>query len=270
MRFIAAYHRSPGGNVPPTRQVVHATCPTQPKDVAWFWSSGSGMAEATARYFQGSGSGGSAHYVGDVGELVQCLPSDAVAWHAPPNPHSLGYEICGQSWYTREQWLSTPVWPAVERVAAQVRADAHQFGIPIRRLSVADVRAGLHGQCGHVDVSEAFRQSDHTDPGPGFPWDRFMQLLEGPVPPHGAVSDGPNHVPGTSGTPGASSPADSSSEDVMASLDEVRTVLQEELKKVVDQLHADHKVILHGGDSAHPFSIDSIAKHVGVDAESGL
>jgi hypothetical protein len=265
--IVTAYHRSPGGNLPPFRQVIHATCPPQPPGAVWWWSSGAGQALSTAHYFQSPSSGGSAHFVADVGQLVQCLPQDAVAWHAPPNPRTLGYEICGQSWYSREQWLSPQVWPAVVLVAAQVRADAGRFGIPFRRMSVAEVRAGGHGQCGHVDVSAAFHQSDHTDPGPNFPWDRFTALLEGPGTPSGNESGGLTAASGTSGTPPTSDPAKTTDEDVMATLDEVRLMLQQEIKKAVDQLHSDHKVILHGGDSNHPYSIDSIAKHVGVDPQ---
>jgi hypothetical protein len=271
MIFVPAYHRSPGGNLPPFRQVIHATCPPQPANAAWSWSSQAGMAVSTAHYFQEPTSGGSAHYVADVGEIISCLPVDAVAWHAPPNPHTLGYEVCGQSSYTREQWLDPAVWPAVVLVAAQVKADAKRFGIPIHRLSVAEVQANHAGQCGHVDVSNAFHQSDHTDPGPNFPWDRFMALLQDPQSTSGVVSGGSAAASGTSGTPSTDQPANTTTEeDVMASLDEVRAMLQEELAKITAQLHADHKVILHGGDANHPYSIDSIARHVGVDAGTGL
>jgi N-acetyl-anhydromuramyl-L-alanine amidase AmpD len=32
---------------------------------------------------------------------------------------------------------------------------------------------------GHADVSVAFRKSDHWDPGPDFPWARFLRLARG-------------------------------------------------------------------------------------------
>lgn len=168
-------HESGGGNVVPFAQTIHATCP----GLGYPSASRAGRAVETAHYFQNPAAGGSAHVVCDVSASVRCAPDDMVCWHAPPNSRTIGYEICGESTYTRDQWLSPEVWPAVARVAAEVKADAIRYGIPIHRCTVDEVRANHGGQRGHVDVSNAFHQSDHTDPGPGFPWDRFMLLLGG-------------------------------------------------------------------------------------------
>ena len=46
----------------------------------------------------------------------------------------------------------------------------------MRRLRAADLVAGKRGITGHADVSAAFRKSDHWDPGPDFPWTRFLRL----------------------------------------------------------------------------------------------
>ncbi len=172
-------HESGGGNVVPFAQTIHATCP----GLGYPSASQAGRAVETAHYFQNPSSGGSAHVVCDIAGSVRCAPDDMVCWHAPPNSRTLGYEICGESTYTREQWLSPQVWSAVARVAAEVKADAMKYGIPIHRCTVAEVAANYGGQRGHVDVSQAFHQSDHTDPGPGFPWDRFMLLLGGSSAP---------------------------------------------------------------------------------------
>lgn len=171
--YIEASYHGGTGNTPPTRLVIHATCP----GIGYPAASAAGQATATARYFAGPNPGGSAHHVADVTTIVRCLPDDTIAYHAPPNARSLGYEVCGEASYSREQWLSDAVWPAVQRTAAQVKADAATYGIPLVKLTVADLLAGKQGVCGHVDVSQAWHQSDHTDPGPGFPWDRFMALL---------------------------------------------------------------------------------------------
>jgi len=44
---------------------------------------------------------------------------------------------------------------------------------------VADLKAGRRGVCGHTDVTDAWHQSDHDDPGPWFPWDKFMAVVCG-------------------------------------------------------------------------------------------
>ena len=132
------------------------------------------VAGGTARYFTDPNSGGSAHTVSDTSRLLRCVAENMVAWHAPPNDNSLGNEIAGQAWYTREQWLSSDVRMAWERCAHEEAAQARRWDVPVRKLTVDEVRAGKRGFCGHVDKSQAFGQSDHTDPGPNFPWDIFM------------------------------------------------------------------------------------------------
>ncbi|AKO60295.1 endolysin [Propionibacterium phage Kubed] len=186
MRFIPAAHHSAGSNSPVNRVVIHATCP----DVGFPSASRAGRAVSTANYFASPSSGGSAHYVCDVGETVQCLSEGTIGWHAPPNPHSLGIEICADGGshasfkvpghaYTREQWLSPQVWPAVEKAAILCRRLCDKHNVPKRKLSAADLKAGKRGVCGHVDVTDAWHQSDHDDPGPWFPWDKFMAVVCG-------------------------------------------------------------------------------------------
>lgn len=169
-----AVHNSGAGNLPIRRVVIHATCP----GVGYPAASKKGAASGTAKYFQMASSGGSAHYIYDSSRHEEhCVADSVVAWHAPPNPHSIGIEICGEASYTRGQWLSDKVWPAVEEAAARTRDLCQRYGLPMRKLTVAQVRAGAEGICGHVDVSNAFHQTDHSDPGSGFPWDEFMHLV---------------------------------------------------------------------------------------------
>lgn len=186
MTFIQAAHHSSGSNLPPTRVVIHATCP----ELGFPKASAKGRAVSTARYFQSAASGGSAHYVVDVGETVQCLGENVIAWHAPPNAHSLGIEICADGGsatsfknpsvrYSRAQWLSPQVWPAVLRAAALTRQMCQKYDIPMVKLTPADLKAGKKGICGHVDVTNAFHRSDHDDPGPDFPWVEFIAAVKG-------------------------------------------------------------------------------------------
>jgi N-acetyl-anhydromuramyl-L-alanine amidase AmpD len=173
-----------GDNPNPTRVVIHATCPT----TGYSRASAAGQALATARYFAGANAHGSAHYIEDVAVETHCVPDSTVAYHAPPNGHSIGIEICAEGGqyaqsYTRDQWLSPQVWPAVQRAAARTRELCQRFGIPAVKLSVADLQAGKRGVCGHVDVSKAWHQSTHSDPGDGFPWDKFMQAVGGAAIP---------------------------------------------------------------------------------------
>lgn len=160
-------HFNKGNNLPPTRVVIHCTA-------------GPGQtcakgAQGTAKYFQDPKAGGSAHYITDLDETIQCAYDDVICWHAPPNPHSLGIEMeCSLAGDGKGHWGQTDHITMMHRTAKLVAQKCLQYGIPIVKLSVADLQAGKHGVCGHADVSKAFHQSTHTDPGSYFPWDQFM------------------------------------------------------------------------------------------------
>lgn len=182
-----------GDNLTPTRVVIHATCP----NTGYAGASAAGQAIGTARYFAGGNAGGSAHYIEDINTETHCVPDGTIAYHAPPNVRSVGIEICAEGGdyaksYTREQWLSASVWPAVLRTASRTRELCQRYAIPMVKLSVADLLANRHGICGHVDVSNAWHQSSHSDPGAGFPWDKFIAAVGGAViPATGPVGPAP-------------------------------------------------------------------------------
>jgi hypothetical protein len=177
---LRAVHDSGPLPMPVTRIVIHATCP----NVGYPKASEPGSAMGTAHYFQDPKAGGSAHYVEDSWTETHCVPDNVEAWHAPPNDNSIGIEICAEGGdypanYTREQWLSPQVWPGVQRAAARARELCDRFGVPKVKIGPAQLLAGAHGICGHVDVSQAWHQSDHSDPGKFFPWPEFMAEVNG-------------------------------------------------------------------------------------------
>nr|WP_240971240.1 peptidoglycan recognition family protein [Microbispora sp. CL1-1] len=155
-----------------TRIVIHGTVsPCQ-----------RGGAVNVAHYFQTPGAGGSAHYVVDPGEVVRCLAETTVAYHAPPNTGTIGVELCDPQKGAASRWGDDDHEAMLRLAADLVRRIAQRWDVPLRRLTVADVKAGKRGICGHVDVSKAFHQSDHTDPGDAFPWGHFMALVCGETP----------------------------------------------------------------------------------------
>ena len=163
--ILTGYHGGKQSSI--SRIVIHGTVSPCVK----------GGAVSVARYFQSPKTGGSAHYVVDPGEVVRCVPEGTVAYHAPPNTGSIGVELCDPQKGSSDRWGDANHEAMLVRAATLVRQIAIRWGIPLKRLSVAQVKAGARGICGHVDVSNAFRQTDHTDPGSGFPWAHFMDLV---------------------------------------------------------------------------------------------
>ena len=136
-----------------------------------------GAAEVCARWFENPASEVSAHYCVDADSIVQCVREEDIAWHARGgNANSIGIELAGYAGQRSLGWSDAYSRAVVER-ASQLAADVcARRGIPVRRLRAADLVAAKRGITGHADVSAAFRKSDHWDPGPDFPWTRFLRL----------------------------------------------------------------------------------------------
>lgn len=127
-------------------------------------------------YFKNDGIDVSSHYVvGDIArkgslwtEVVRVVPEEEKAWTAKSaNPYFVQYELIGRANRTRTEWLAHRA--QLETVAALVAEDVLQYDIPIVR--------GYPGIVGHGDLDRLGFPNDHTDPGPNFPWDVFLDAV---------------------------------------------------------------------------------------------
>jgi N-acetyl-anhydromuramyl-L-alanine amidase AmpD len=141
-------------------------------------------AEACARWFQHPSAEASAHYCVDADTVVQCVHEQDVAWHARGgNERSIGIELAGFAGRRAEDWSDPYSEAVLARAAALTAWICARYEIPAQWLRAEALRAGRRGLTGHGDVSAAFGKSDHWDPGPGFPVQRFLHLVRqaGPV-----------------------------------------------------------------------------------------
>jgi N-acetyl-anhydromuramyl-L-alanine amidase AmpD len=139
-----------------------------------------GAAEVCARWFASPVSEVSAHYCVDAETTIQCVREDDIAWHARGgNTSSVGIELAGYAGQRSLGWDDSYSHAVLERAAGLTAEICDRYTIPVRRLRAADLLAGRRGVTGHADVSAAFRKSDHWDPGPDFPWARFLSLARG-------------------------------------------------------------------------------------------
>lgn len=144
-------------------------------------------AEDGAVYDQRRVDGTSTHYFVDSNSVVQCVLTKDRANAARHKGNRLGiqYELCGTV-QTRAQWLDAASMATLKNAARQVARDCRKYDIPVRRLTVAQTRQawndfprGPKGIVGHVDCTYAYPEDggDHTDPGAGFPWDIFLEMV---------------------------------------------------------------------------------------------
>lgn len=144
-------------------------------------------AENVAQYFH-TGAGGrsvSSHYTADNDSIVQCVMLADSAWtvgNKQGNNRGINWELAGFGSQTRDQWLDSYGKAMFARIAPIIVSDAQRFGIPLRTLTDDQCRANEPGITSHWQMGRVFGGTDHTDPGPNFPWDYLMALLTGTAP----------------------------------------------------------------------------------------
>lgn len=157
-------------NKPIRRVVIHsAVMPCEP-----------GRARQLGAMNRSGSTGGSWHYAVDPAEVLQCSYDSVVCWHAPPNGGSLGIEMTdwpgpvpGMKRRTRAWVAARRAWrwakPAQRRMlrrTADLTAElCLAYGLPLRFVSARGLRAGRRGVTTHAEVTKAWGQSDHWDPG---------------------------------------------------------------------------------------------------------
>lgn len=131
--------------------------------------------------------GSSYHYLIDTDRVLPCVPDSLWAFHAAgANNFSIGLCLPGKAGQTPAQWQDDISSAGIHQLAGVMVDKATEYRIPLNRLTVAQIQAGASGYCGHYDISRAYHQSDHTDPGPNFAWpllDQEIRALTLPPPP---------------------------------------------------------------------------------------
>lgn len=144
-------------------------------------------AEGCARYFQTTSRQVSAHYCIDADSIVQCVREHDVAWCAPGANHDgIHLEHAGYARQTARQWRDDYSRRMLERSAELAAGIARRYRIPVKWLTPAALLAGKRGFTSHNNVSVAFKRSDHWDPGPGFPEERYLASVAARLGGHDA------------------------------------------------------------------------------------
>lgn len=194
-------HHSGTGNKPIYRIVIHETQSTTRH----------GAARSIAAYFRSQSAGGSTQYVVDPDEEIQAGYDDLICWGAPPNPHSLHVEMCSISSWDLRKWFGgtlprgvretrdedtredldpgpgkryanifrtlTPSYRKMLDRTARLTAElCLAYDVPPYWRTARDLQAGRRGVTSHRQVSLAWRQSVHWDPG-AWPRRAFMRRV---------------------------------------------------------------------------------------------
>ncbi|MFJ3984087.1 N-acetylmuramoyl-L-alanine amidase [Streptomyces fungicidicus] len=121
-----------------------------------------GSFDSAVQAFQDPGHKAAAHYiVGQDGRVTQMIRELDVAYHAGNrdyNERSIGIEHAG--FVDRPEDFTDEMYEASARLTARICA---RYDLPVDRKHIL----------GHVEVPG----TDHTDPGPHWDWDRYLELV---------------------------------------------------------------------------------------------
>lgn len=164
--FVQARNYTHGRSNPIDLIVIHTMESPEKPDTA----------ESVAAWFAGPNAPqASAHYCIDADSIVACVRDTDVAWHAPgANHNGLGLEHAGRAAQSAAEWNDDYSSRLLDLSSELVAQKCAKYDIPAVWLSPAQLRAGKRGITGHVQVSEAFKRSDHTDPGKSFPVEAYI------------------------------------------------------------------------------------------------
>lgn len=154
-------------------------------------------AEAVARDFatRSASNKASAHYAIDNNSVVQCVKDKDIAFHAAgDNERTLGFEHAGRANQTKSQWDDEYSRAMLELSAKLVAGKALRYSMPVRWLTEDQLRRRERGFVTHDLVSKVFGANIRDDPGPNFPYDRYLRrvnfYLDALRPVRFAVVDG--------------------------------------------------------------------------------
>lgn len=109
------------------------------------------------------------------GEEVRMVPDNRQAWAAMDQGNRRGLHTCamGRAEWDRDRWLAEG--RLLERTAMRYAEWNRLYDIPLVKITAAQARAGARGIVGHIDITEAWGESDHWDPGHNFPYDVVIE-----------------------------------------------------------------------------------------------
>jgi N-acetyl-anhydromuramyl-L-alanine amidase AmpD len=135
-------------------------------------------AENVARYFQNPDYPSSAHICVDNNSIVQCVKDSYIAYGAGGgNDDAIHIELAGYGAQKKSDWLDHYSIACLALGADAAAQYCLKYELPPVKLTNQQLLAGKAGIVGHDQITTVYKISTHTDPGPFFPWPRFMAMV---------------------------------------------------------------------------------------------
>ena len=150
--------------------------------------------EAEASYATRRTDGVSSHLYVDKDSVTQSMDTKVRAGHAGSregNENAIAVEITGGNGMSRGWWLANVAWDKLGKALGWLIVhDPDYKGFRVERATVAQMRANpkIKALYGHDDMRRAWGGTTHTDPGPGFPWDKLISAINAGIKAAGGTN----------------------------------------------------------------------------------
>lgn len=136
-------------------------------------------AENVGHWFQTAPRPASAHIGVDSDSIVQYVRDSDKAYGAKGvNDDGIHVELAGKAQQSGVEWLDPYGTLMLDRAARACAQYSLKYDIPVKKLTLAELKSGKKGFIGHVDASQTYKpNAGHSDPGPGFPWVFFLERV---------------------------------------------------------------------------------------------
>ncbi|HEY8881949.1 MAG TPA: N-acetylmuramoyl-L-alanine amidase [Dermatophilaceae bacterium] len=135
-------------------------------------------AEAVGRAFANPARQASAHVGVDTDSECRYVDDQDTAWATPgANSDGLQLEMAGRAGQTVGNWADVTSHAILERAAQRTATWCRTYGIPVRRLTDAELAAGARGIIDHHAATRVYGGT-HWDVGEHFPWAWFLARVQ--------------------------------------------------------------------------------------------
>ena len=151
---------------------------------------GPGTARSLAGYLQNANSQVSYHYSIDDIECIAVVDTDRSSWSVlDANGYTINLCYAGsRANMTRSEWIAK-YSKAIDFTGWLIARDAKKYGFSPYVIGHPEIRAGKQGTTDHFGITKGLGIGDHTDVGPGYPWDLLRAAIDkymgntAPLPP---------------------------------------------------------------------------------------
>lgn len=120
------------------------------------------------------------HFAVDDIRVTQSVKRKDIAYHAPgANSRGIGIELATRASASPSQWRDEYHQNMLESLAELISFISAVYKIPLVFVDSDRLFLGDRGVTTHAEVSKAWRKSDHTDPGAGFPMAAVLSRATG-------------------------------------------------------------------------------------------